>query len=168
MPMDCPHCYVRVFPDDDGTCPSCGKNVNDLTGVDPAKTTLVVQAGSTMPDVCCHCGFPTRRSVKVKAYAATRVAGAAADSGSDSVASGCLLVGTAVIPIPFLSSIISLAAGGPGGTSHDVYELVIRVPQCRECSKSKITPISADLLRRTMKLVVDKRFKEHYEGANSR
>src|SRR5690348_127239 len=33
----CPHCYRKVIPMADGTCPACGKNTNDRSGTDPTK-----------------------------------------------------------------------------------------------------------------------------------
>jgi len=34
MITDCPHCFNKVLPAADGTCPSCRKNVNETAGLE--------------------------------------------------------------------------------------------------------------------------------------
>ncbi len=65
MLEDCPHCYTRVVPMTDGTCPACRKNVRDLAGVDPDRVTMTVAQGDVLPGVCCACGRETSRFVRV-------------------------------------------------------------------------------------------------------
>jgi hypothetical protein len=65
MLIDCPHCYTRVVPKVDGTCPACQKDTNDLAGADLSRTSIRVGQGDVLPSVCCDCGYQTQRRVRV-------------------------------------------------------------------------------------------------------
>jgi hypothetical protein len=54
--VQCPHCHRRVLPSSTGACPSCAKVVTDLTGVDPSLRSVLLFAGTTLPQVCAGCG----------------------------------------------------------------------------------------------------------------
>ena len=56
MLTTCPHCFTRVIPKADGTCPACQRNVNDPRGADATRTSLRVSQGDVLPAVCCECG----------------------------------------------------------------------------------------------------------------
>ena len=51
MIIKCPHCYTWVIPADDGECPACRKNVNELSGTDP-KRTLMGKETVAMTECC--------------------------------------------------------------------------------------------------------------------
>src|SRR5216117_3165470 len=58
----CPHCYRKVIPMADGTCPSCGKNTKNLAGADPHKVLIGIRPGDRLPPVCFECGTPTQKT----------------------------------------------------------------------------------------------------------
>lgn len=158
MSTECPHCYVRVFPDRDGVCPSCLENVLDLSGTDPTKTTVLVNPNSKMPDVCCNCGLPTRRFVKVKSYGARGVETAPSESGR------ILLI---LLEILFLPFFLVLPKDTRSRRGHVLFKRVVSVPQCRMCSGNKIAPVQEDHDQGTMSLVVDREFKERFQRVDS-
>src|SRR2546423_13213540 len=59
---NCPHCYRKVIPSADGTCPACNKNTNDSASTDPHKVLVGICAGNRLPPVCHRCGAPTRHA----------------------------------------------------------------------------------------------------------
>src|SRR5215510_14319343 len=63
----CPHCYRKVIPMSDGSCPSCGKNTNDKAGTDPNKVLVGIRSGQRLPAICHSCGLPTQTTRKVAA-----------------------------------------------------------------------------------------------------
>ena len=53
--QDCPHCYTFVLPMSSGTCPSCGKNV-DQASPNSEFTTTRFDSNRPVPPFCIHCG----------------------------------------------------------------------------------------------------------------
>jgi hypothetical protein len=66
MIIECPHCYRTVLPHNDGECPACHKNTEDLRRVDLTKTLLWVDSTTAFPDRCCSCCERTSRRVALK------------------------------------------------------------------------------------------------------
>jgi hypothetical protein len=62
--IECPHCYTRVLPRLDGSCPSCLKNTQDAPQNRRARIALSKDAG--IPDLCCCCGEYSVRRVNVE------------------------------------------------------------------------------------------------------
>jgi hypothetical protein len=161
MMTECPHCHTAVFPSRDGICPACLKDVFDLSGVDPTKTTVIVGSNSEMPSVCCSCGVYTRRFVKVKGYSAIKVEGSAANETTTVLG---ILAG---LLIPFVGLVLSAGRGGSVRGKHALHKIVVRVPQCKACSGNRIEPISVDRQSVRMKLLVDNRFEKFFREANT-
>ena len=67
MLKECPHRYSRVLPSADGSCPACGKLVDDTTGADLNRAMTTVREGETLPNLCSMCGAATSRTVWVRA-----------------------------------------------------------------------------------------------------
>ncbi len=68
----CPHCYRKVIPMSDGTCPSCGKNTNNRQGADPNKVLVGIRSGQRLPGVGHSCGVPTRTTKRLSAASEPR------------------------------------------------------------------------------------------------
>lgn len=148
MIIECPHCYTRVMPGPEGECPACRKNTRDTAGTDPAKTAMSIPNQASLPPVCCECGRPTDRYVKVTR--SVRVQGAAEGSGGTLASIGLWLLGGFTI---FASS------GHSRGTSGDV--IVIHMPQCPLCgAEGPPSPKSVNAEELRMTFVVHKVFKE--------
>ncbi len=151
---DCPHCHVRVFANRDGQCPSCGKNVLDLAGVDANYTTVAVRRSSQMPSVCCQCGLPTTRFTKVQASWSRKV-----ESEQDG--------GVLSLLLGFLLPIGLLVSGRRGtGTTHATDGIAIRIPQCDACATTAIDPVEVDYNRPSMKILVHKDFAREFHQEN--
>jgi hypothetical protein len=60
----CPHCFNIVLPKEDNSCPSCLRNINDLTDSNPLLTTYVIGEKTILPEICCICTTPTKRKKK--------------------------------------------------------------------------------------------------------
>ena len=149
---------MRVWPNDEGICPSCRRNVFDFSDVDPDKSTLVIRPSSRMPKVCIDCGLPTGRLAKIVSYGSTTVDGASPDSGWLSLAFVLSLI------FPLLSLVRGSDVEAPGRVS---VKMKVRVPQCRMCSVNEIEPVYVNHESATMKLVVHKRFKAEFRELNA-
>ena len=65
MLVECPHCHVRVVPQhQNGVCGTCGKNVNEVDGINPNRGLLVIRQSARMPELCCQCGIPTSEMIE--------------------------------------------------------------------------------------------------------
>ena len=67
---ECPHCHIAVLAKQDGTCPSCLKNINESSEDDLMMTRLTIHSGQTLPTICVKCGAETtnRKKVITKSY----------------------------------------------------------------------------------------------------
>lgn len=53
---ECPHCFFRVVPQSDGSCPACGKNTIDETTLAGTHTAVRLTHGQELPAICWNCG----------------------------------------------------------------------------------------------------------------
>ena len=140
MLVDCPHCYTRVVPKSDGTCPACQREMALEDGVRSTWTTMKISQGAHLPPVCCECGSRTRRYVHVDA-----------DTGSG--------------PKAWLEIIASLTSWPSTlwmfwQTMKRTSCVRVRMPQCSECGRSgKPKPRRVDFPNATMTFVVHRRFQ---------
>jgi hypothetical protein len=111
---DCPHCFTRMIPMQDGTCPSCRKNTLDTRGLNPNFTVVRLRRGETPPEICFNCGCYTNRYVSLTCEE-PRVDRTRVSDGN--------LIATA-LGLLFGTLIISPAA---------VNSLNFRVPRCENC-----------------------------------
>lgn len=61
MLVTCPHCYVRVLPTEDGTCPACRERIE--AGASASWELFAIRDGEELPDFCYRCGVETTRRV---------------------------------------------------------------------------------------------------------
>ncbi|OGO08423.1 MAG: hypothetical protein A3K46_05040 [Chloroflexi bacterium RBG_13_60_9] len=64
--VSCPHYYFHVLPSKQKIRPSCGKDVNDLSGIDPDRTIMNIPDNISLPDCCFSCGHPAKRKGEVR------------------------------------------------------------------------------------------------------
>jgi len=162
MFRECPHCHIRVWPNADGICPSCQRDVFDLKDVDPDKSSLVIRRSSRMPEVCIDCGLPTSRLTKIVSYGSRTVQGMMIpEEGWMSLAVVmALFLGWIVVPFRLLRGVDPRARGRVS------VKLKLRVPQCKSCSIHKIEPLYVNWESATVKFVVHKRFKSRFLDLN--
>ncbi len=63
--VKCPHCYTKVMPLVDNTCPACQGDLSNLAGVDPNKVALLIYESEELPTYCYLCNQYTEQEVRV-------------------------------------------------------------------------------------------------------
>jgi len=63
--VECPHCYTKILPLADNTCPACQGDLSDLTGVDPNRVSLLIHESEELPSYCYSCNQYTEQQVRV-------------------------------------------------------------------------------------------------------
>lgn len=152
-----PHCFTRVLPRPDGQCPSCQQSTLSIRDADREFVTVTVRENSQMPDFCCTCMIPERRLVRV---AQSRVVwGSSDDSG---VATAALFV--AHVLIGGFTFLIQLLHSDKRSGSQKV---VVRVRQCRECSRRQpLEPVFVNHDGYSVKFVVRHDFATMFAEVN--
>lgn len=141
MLVDCPHCYTRVVPKSDGTCPACQRQVTGEHDAQPGRTTLRVAQGTRLPPVCCDCGQPTERYVAVGGKSAGEPSGWSA-----------LIVSLFSWPIGLWMFLRGLERTSV---------VQVRVPQCWQCGRGgRPKPRYVDFPNARMTFVVHRKLKE--------
>ncbi len=144
MVINCPHCYTRVVPKDDGGCPACQKDTRDTAGVDTSRVPIRVWQGDVLPPICCHCGRQTSRTVSV--YRKTSLPGEPST-----------LAGAIVLWLLSWWFGLWLLLRGMAGTT------VVRValPQCDTCGASGTpNPRHVDFANARMTFIVHKNLSD--------
>ena len=143
MLIDCPHCYTRIVPKSDGSCPACQKDTRDTTGLDLSRTSIQVSQGDVLPPICCGCGQQTSRVVAV--YRKT------SSGGEPST-----LVGAVVFALLSWCVGIWLMLRGIANTT--VAE--VKMPQCEACGRQgPPEPRYVDFANARMTFVVHRNLK---------
>ncbi len=144
--IQCPHCYFHVLPSRDGFCPSCHKDVHDLSGIDPSMTLMDIPDTMTLPDYCLTCARPTERRVKIL-------------SKVDRDKEPTILNFLKHLSLVFWAPAYAYAEyGDMDGTSPTV---ILDVPQCGECAgRGKPKPVHTDFENMCMTFIVHKKFKK--------
>jgi len=143
---ECPHCHLRVFMLKDGICPSCKRDVDDLSGVDVRKSRVELVATTQIPHVCVMCGTPTSRVIQVTGHDARP---------SVTYGPGGLSLFLSVLGLIFLPITVFFSERRD---SHAIAGYSRSLPQCELCSTEEIKLISVDSLRETMTIVADREF----------
>lgn len=144
MLIDCPHCYTRIVPKSDGSCPACQQDTRDTTGLDLSRTSIRVSQGDLLPPVCCGCGQQTSRVVSV--YRKT----SPAEEPST-------IFGTVIFGLVSWSIGLWLMLRGMANTT--VVE--IKMPQCEACAgRGPPEPRYVDFGNARMTLVVHRNLKD--------
>jgi hypothetical protein len=148
--VECPHCYTRVLPNREGTCPSCAKNVNDTHGADPTRTSVSIETNTLLPAVCSQCAAPTDRTVLI---VSTR--GGAGSNAEESPDLGWNL----------FAMLLRKLRAAP--THADRPEVSLHVPQCPRCAelRGRPKPRAISYERASMVLEVHRDFRSAVEAA---
>ncbi len=158
MLTECPHCFTRVLPKPDGQCPACQQSTLDVRDADREWMTVTVRENSQMPDYCCICMLPERRLVRL--VRSRVVWGSKDDSGV--LAAVVLALHVLVHPLAFLFHL--LHAEKRSGSQF----VVVRVRQCRECSRRQpLEPTFVNFDGYSMKLVVHRDFAKLFTELNA-
>lgn len=139
MLTDCPHCYKKVIPMQDGKCPGCGKNTMDTTNANINMTLLEIQQGTPLPQICCFCGENAEGTILVERSKST---------GGESLFIRILVL----VFSPFLYLF-------GNGFERKTSKLKIFLPTCAKCSNENIEPRHVDFDNYAMTFVVHKKFK---------
>lgn len=140
----CPHCYRKIIPMTDGTCPSCGKNTNDRAATDPHKTIIGIKPSDRLPPVCFHCGAPTQRT--------KRLSLSSEPQGTTFGGGFARFLALLFKPFAFIDSMERMSK---------TVEISMRLPVCPQCWKGlrRITPEYIDFDDHRVDLVVHQQFK---------
>lgn len=63
--VECPHCYTKILPLVDNTCPACQGDLSNLVGVDPNRVSFLIYESEELPSYCYSCNQYTEREVRV-------------------------------------------------------------------------------------------------------
>jgi len=63
--VECPHCYTKILPLADNTCPACQGVLSDMAGVDPNRVPLMIHESEDLPLYCYLCNQYTEQEVRV-------------------------------------------------------------------------------------------------------
>ncbi len=63
--MECPHCFTKILPHADNTCPACQGDLSSLVGVNPNKVSFLIHESEELPLCCYSCGQYTEQVVRV-------------------------------------------------------------------------------------------------------
>jgi hypothetical protein len=146
--IECPHCYAKVIPSNDGRCPACSRNVNESTGRDPNLTAVIVRESDKQPGTCAFCDSPTSRFVEI--IKSRREKGASSPVGSALLAFSILFSGA----LGLLMVLFSRSG------RHYRLRLRMKLPQCDQCAKQgKPEPVHADFYEGELTFVVHREFR---------
>jgi hypothetical protein len=156
--IECPHCFTYVHVQADGQCPSCREDTNDLREVDRDLTTIVICENSPLPDVCCGCGLPARRSIRIKRW--KPLAGERSVI-TDDAETGVLLLALQII-FSWVGALFLQALRK--SSSHDRQTVSVPIVQCETCSMDgPPRPLRVDYEYFTMRFVVHRTFVSRFE-----
>jgi hypothetical protein len=157
MLTKCPHCFRGVIPYDDGRCPSCQKNVHDVSNADTNKIRIVVDEATVFPKVCCTCGVATSRYTKIShsGEVATGFGPRRASSYEPSVTMQVFMF----LIFGLMSRLFFFGQSGSANRSDS--SMLIRIPQCKNCSKeTPIEPEMVDLEHHRIGFIVHRQFAD--------
>ncbi|KNY27616.1 hypothetical protein [Pseudobacteroides cellulosolvens] len=151
MIMKCPHCYERVFPKQDNTCPSCGKNVLDTTEDMECYDLVELKDKQKLPEICFVCGESTKNKAKI--------------SYSRKYGSKDYLIVKLIVlifsPIIFLFSLIA-------NQNRRFAKIKVYMPICGQCSKKeRPEPKYINYDNYSICFIVHKNFKDAFVNVNS-
>ena len=117
----CPHCFSKVLPTNERTCPSCGENVEQLPVDERAGRELLwIGKATTLPPICVQCGLQTDEFVSLQEASTSRA----------SAFFGLLFR----IPPKLDLAILSLFR--PDLAVQDGYRMLRKIPCCGRCRVS--------------------------------
>lgn len=148
--VECPHCYTRVLPNRAGTCPACGRDVNDTTGVDPTRTSVGIETNTLLPPVCSGCGGATDRCVEL----VLQQGGSRAQQQEEEFAN-------------LRASIFGLVLRWFRPGRADRPEIIVHLPQCDRCAAAhgRPKPRGVSFERATATFEVHREFRRAVEDS---
>lgn len=63
--VECPHCFTKVLPHADNTCPACQGDLSSLVGVNPNRVSFLIHESEKLPSYCYSCNQYTEQEVRV-------------------------------------------------------------------------------------------------------
>lgn len=63
--VECPHCYTKILPLADNTCPASQGDLSNLDGVDTNKVSFLIYESEKLPPYCYSCNQYTEQEVRV-------------------------------------------------------------------------------------------------------
>lgn len=63
--VECPHCYTKILPLADNTCPACQGDLSHLVWVNPNKVSFLIYESEELPSYCYSCNQYTEQEVRV-------------------------------------------------------------------------------------------------------
>ena len=144
----CPHCYRRVIPTANGTCPACGKSTTDLAGTHPHMTLVGLKPGDRLPPICHHCGVPTQNVKELTVSSEPQTSAFVSRLGT--------WLAHRFKPFGFIVKIEKM---------NKTVGVSLRLPTCEQCAKTLkgITPQHIDFDAHRVDLVVHTEFKKALE-----
>lgn len=148
----CTHCYRRVIPLADGSCPNCGDHPANIPSNSSNKVLLGIKGGTTLPQICHNCGSATRRTTRLLLSAEPETG--TFDNPFANFLGSFLRVFSIFERMDRISKTIDLG---------------LKVPTCEQCSRKlrSIEPHYVDFEARRIDLVVHAEFKRALEGFRS-
>lgn len=148
MLEECPHCFSRIVPMGDGTCPRCQKDTKDTSGVDGGLRPVTVTRRMTFPNACVVCGANTTRKRRV----------------SESIGSNVNVTGLGLLSL-FIGVYAALLQRYVFKNDQKFTESV-RVPVCDAChSASKVRVLGTDYKKHEMTILVHERCRKQMDTA---
>lgn len=139
---ECPHCHRRVISSSSGDCPSCGKNVAEVSSAGNQMRLLIIRGSEAFLNICFNCAGVANRWVKLKI------------SNVDVATSLRRSLLRHLVPLGGLFTAFSAAKNDRSFT--------LKLPVCDACRKQKIKPEvqSYDFESGEIRIVVHEQFRE--------
>jgi hypothetical protein len=136
-----------VLPGSDGICPSCHQNTREAAD-DPERTSIRVNQGDLLPDVCAQCGGHAEGYMQIYR-----------SSSEANSASSRFLGMTIGLLFPWLQGSTLLSQDGQADSV-----VQVEIPLCSSCAKScSPEPRYVDFRNARMTFVVRKQLREAIE-----
>lgn len=171
--QECPSCFLRIIPSEDGTCPACQCNLLEAAGRRPNQATMWLVKGKLLPQLCCTCARATDHTVTIGEREFGESDGTddsavlwtikAAGVAVVALFTGC--IGFIFIMVAFLWHTLDDADDDSGEVSRAVQG---EIPQCHDCEREcEITVCDVDFRQGAIKVVVHEQFERDYYRLNS-
>jgi hypothetical protein len=146
MVIDCPHCFTKVIPKPDGSCPACQGNTRE-SSASTEHSAVRIAHGTELPPICCGCGQPADQYHAITSH----------PTEGRGEASGVMAVLLTLISWPM--ALLMLLRG-----LHETSVVQVKLPTCPHCRQFGYpAPRYVDFKNARMTFVVHKRLKEAIE-----
>lgn len=149
MLPECPHCFARVIPRPDRSCPNCSEQLDQPNGL--GLVSVWIRPTTVLPDICHRCGVPTSRREDVVEWTRQEVYVEDQD-----FASRYILFSVVWLILPF-----TILLGRFSGVSNVDKQHLISVPTCKPCSSKQTVVLEVKPeFQRSMRIVVAQKFAQ--------